>query len=289
MVIIGAGAVGVEFAHVFHSYGCQVDLLEMLPRVLPLEDEEISNLLGKVFTRRGIQVHTGTKVEAVELRDGLVHISATSPDGKRELEAEKVLVAIGRRGNTENLGLEPLGVEVAQRSVKVDDMQRTSVPGIYAIGDVAGLPHLAHKASHEGIVCVEAIAGEQPEPLDRSAIPSCTYCQPQVASMGMTEAEARASGREVQVGRFPFRANGKALALGDHEGFVKIVADAEYGELLGVHMIGPEVTEILHEFAVGKRLESTPLEIGTTMHAHPTLSEALMESALDVLGRVIHT
>ena len=288
MVIIGAGAVGVEFAHIFHSYGCEVDLIEMMPRILPLEDEEVSDLLAKVFIRRGLRLHTGTKVEAVERRDGLVRVTSTGPDGQTEFEAEKILVAIGRRGNTENLGLEPLRVKVERGSVKVDGMQRTSAPGIYAIGDLAGLPHLAHKASHEGIVCVEAIAGEEPEPVDGSAIPSCTYCQPQVASMGLTEAQARATGREVQVGRYPFSANGKALALGDHEGFVKIVADAEYGELLGVHMIGPEVTEILHEFAVGKKLESTPLEIGRTIHAHPTLSEAVMESALDALGLVIH-
>ncbi|MBI2845505.1 MAG: dihydrolipoyl dehydrogenase [Chloroflexi bacterium] len=288
MIIVGAGAIGMELGAVFQTYGCQVTVLEMIPQILPLEDPEIAGVLEKSLTKQGLSIHTQTKVETVEIKGDGVQVKATGPQGALSLSAEKVLIAIGRRGNTENLGLEDLGIAVERGFIKIDDMQRTNLPGMWAIGDVAGPPLLAHKASHEGIIAVEAIAGREPHPLDKKSIPSCTYTHPAVASIGITEAQAKEEGREIKVGRFPFVANGHALARAEHEGFIKVISDAKYGELLGAHMIGAGVTEIIHEFALGKKLESTPLEIGRTIHAHPTLSEALMEAALDAEGMVIH-
>ena len=284
IVVIGAGAVGVEFADVYRSYGVEVTLLEALPRIVPIEDEEVSTQLTRSLSRRGITIKTGVKVSAVKPGGpGVV----TETDGGR-FEAEQVLMAVGRAARTKGVGLEALGVAMERGFVKVSPTMETSVKGVYAIGDMAGVPLLAHKAMAEGVVAAEAIAGKSPRPVDYGNVPSCTYCRPQVASIGLTEAKAKEGGREVAVGKFPFTANGKAVALGETEGFVKVIADKKTGEILGVHIIGPEATEIIHEFAVGRTLEATVDEIMHTIHAHPTLSEAALEATLAALGHAIH-
>ncbi|MFQ6058087.1 MAG: dihydrolipoyl dehydrogenase [Anaerolineae bacterium] len=288
LIIMGAGAIGVEFASIYQSYGCQVTLVEMLPQVLPLEDAEIAKVLARSLTRQGIKVMTGTRVEGVETRESGVEVRVSSERGEDTLRSDRVLVAIGRDPNSENLGLEASGVAIERGFIQVNERMETSVPGIYAIGDVAGPPLLAHKAMAEGVVAAEAIAGRETYGVDYSSIPRCTYCHPQVASIGLTEAQARDQGYEVKVGRFPFRANGRALAGGDYEGLVKLVVDARYGEILGAHIVGPEATEVIHEIALAKSAELTPAEIAATIHAHPTLSEALSEAALAVEGRAIH-
>jgi len=284
IVVIGAGAVGMEFADVYAAYGSQVTVLEALPRVLPVEDEEASTLIARLFGRRGITVKTGVKVSSVK-PGGPGAIVET--DGGR-VEAEQVLMAVGRGARTAGVGLEAAGVVLERGYVKVSPTMETSVKGIYAIGDMAGAPLLAHKAMAEGVVAAEAIAGQHPRPIDYGNVPSCTYCRPQVASLGVTEARAKENGREVQVGKFPFTASGKAVALGETDGFVKVVADKATGEILGVHIVGPEATEIIHEFAVGRTLEATLEEIMHTIHAHPTLSEAALEATLAALGQAIH-
>ena len=284
IIVVGAGAVGMEFADVYASYGAQVTLLEVLPRVLPLEDEDVSTLLNRLFTRRGIAVKTGVKVSSVK-PGGPGAVVET--DGGR-LEAEQVLMAVGRAARTAGIGLEAVGVTLERGYVKVSPTMETTVKGVYAIGDMAGAPLLAHKAMAEGVVAAEAIAGQHPRPIDYTNVPSCTYCRPQVASIGLTEAKAKENGREVQVGKFPFTASGKAVALGETEGFVKVVADKATGEIVGVHIVGPEATEIIHEFAVGRTLEATLEEIMHTIHAHPTLSEAALEATLAALGQAIH-
>src|SRR6266581_2427575 len=288
LVVIGAGAVGVEFADVYAAYGTQVTLLEALPRVVPIEDEEVSALLARVFSRRGMTIRTGVRVQKVSPgKAGLtVEIEA---EGKAErLEAEQVLMAVGRASRTKGLGLEALGVASERGLVTVGPTMETSVKGIFAVGDMTGRQMLAHKAMAEGVVAAEAIAGRSPHPVDYDNVPSCTYCRPQVASIGLSEAKARTNGREIAVGRFPFTANGKAVALGETEGFLKVVADKRTGEILGVHIVGPEATELIHEFAVGRTLEATLEEIIHTIHAHPTLSEAALEATLAELGRAIH-
>jgi len=284
LVIIGAGAVGVEFADVYASYGVPVTLLEALPRILPIEDEEVSAMMAKTFSRRGITVRTGVKVSGVGVAKTGVTVEA---DGDR-IEADQVLMAVGRAAKVKDLGLEALGIAVERGFIKVSPSMETSVRGLYAIGDMVGAPLLAHKAMAEGVVAAETIAGQSPRPVDYGNVPSCTYARPQVASIGMTEAAARSNGRELTVGRFPFTASGKAVALGETEGFVKVVADKATGEILGVHIIGPEATEIIHEFAVGRTLEATLEEIIHTIHAHPTLSEAALEATLGALGHAIH-
>jgi dihydrolipoamide dehydrogenase len=284
LVVIGAGAVGVEFADVYASYGTSVTILEALPRIVPIEDEEVSTQLTRSFTRRGITIRTGVKVAGVTPGGPGVVVEA---DGGR-LEAEQVLMAVGRAARVEKIGLEALGVALERGFVKVSPRMETSVPGIYAIGDAAGPPLLAHKAMAEGVVAAEAIAGRDPHRLDYGNVPSCTYCRPQVASIGLTEAKAKEIGAEITVGKFPFTANGKAVALGDTEGFVKVVGDARTGEILGVHILGPEATEIIHEFAVGRTLEATLEAMIQTIHAHPTLSEAALEATLGALGQAIH-
>jgi dihydrolipoamide dehydrogenase len=284
IVIIGAGAVGVEFADVYRSYGVEVTLLEALPRIVPIEDEEVSAQLTRSLSRRGITIKTGVKVSSVKPLGGGVVVET---DGGR-FEAQQVLMAVGRVARTKGLGLETLGVALERGFVKVSPTMETSVKGIYSIGDMAGVPLLAHKAMAEGVVAAEAIAGKSPRPIDYGNVPSCTYCRPQIASIGLTEAKAKEGGREVAVGKFPFTANGKAVALGDTEGFVKVVADKKTGEILGVHIIGPEATEIIHEFAVGRTLEATVDEIMHTIHAHPTLSEAALEATLAAMGQAIH-
>ena len=284
LIVIGAGAVGVEFADVYRTYGAEVTLLEALPRVVPLEDEEVSKELAKSFQRRGIELKTGVKVTAV--KPGASSVVVETDAGK--LEAEQVLMAVGRQARVKGIGLEALGVAMDRGFVKVSPRMETSVKGLYAIGDMAGPPLLAHKAMAEGVLAAETIAGRDARPLDYTNVPSCTYCRPQIASVGLGEAKARENGREVRVGRFPFTANGKAVALGETEGFVKVVADGKTGELLGAHIIGPEATEMIHEFAVGRTLEATLEEIMHTIHAHPTLSEAALEATLAALGQAIH-
>jgi dihydrolipoamide dehydrogenase len=284
MIIIGAGAVGVEFADVYSTYGTAVTLLEALPRIVPIEDEEVSTQLTRIFNRRKIEMKTGVKVDAVAASDKGVRVTT---DGG-VLEAEQVLVAVGRAARVKDIGLEALGVKIERNFVKVSPTMETSVKGVFAIGDMAGAPLLAHKAMAEGVVAAEAIAGKSPRPVDYANVPSCTYCRPQVASIGLTEAKARENGRQVSIGKFPFTANGKAVALGDTEGFVKVVADKSSGEILGVHILGPEATEMIHEFAVGRTLEATLEEIIHTIHAHPTLSESALEATLGALGQAIH-
>ena len=284
LAIIGAGAVGVEFADVYAAYGVAVTLLEALPRVVPLEDAEVGALLARTFARRGITVRTGVKVTAVKTDGPGVTVET---DGDK-VSVEQVLMAVGRGARVGGLGLEALGVTLERGFVKVSPSMETSVPGVYAIGDMAGPPLLAHKASAEGVVTAETIAGKRPRPVDYGNVPSCTYCRPQIASIGLTEERARAGGRGVSVGKFPFTANGKAVALGETEGFVKVVADESTGEILGAHIIGPEATEMIHEFAVGRTLEATLEEMIHTVHAHPTLSEAALEATLAALGQAVH-
>jgi len=288
LIVIGAGAVGMEFADIYGAYGVPVTVLEALPRVLPIEDEEVSALLARVFSRRGMTIRTSVRVQKVSPgKAGLtVEIEA---EGKAErLEAEQVLMAVGRASRTKGLGLEALGVASERGLVTVGPTMETSVKGIFAVGDMTGRQMLAHKAMAEGVVAAEAIAGRSPHPVDYDNVPSCTYCRPQVASIGLSEAKARTNGREIAVGRFPFTANGKAVALGETEGFLKVVADKRTGEILGVHIVGSEATEMIHEFAVGRTLEATLEEIIHTIHAHPTLSEAALEATLAALGQAIH-
>ncbi|MGH7385843.1 MAG: dihydrolipoyl dehydrogenase [Candidatus Rokuibacteriota bacterium] len=288
LIVIGAGAVGIEFADVYAAYGVSVTVLEALPRVLPIEDEEASTQIARLFSRREITIRTGVKVKKVTAAGSAVSVEVDA-DGKVEtLKADQVLMAVGRGARTRGLGLEALGIATERGFVTVSATMETSVKGIYAIGDMAGHQLLAHKAMAEGVVAAEAIAGQSPRPVDYGNVPSCTYCHPQVASIGLTEAAARAGGREIAVGKFPFTASGKAVAQGETEGFVKVVADKATGEILGVHIVGPEATELIHEFAVGRTLEATLEEIIHTIHAHPTLSEAAFEATLAALGHPIH-
>jgi dihydrolipoamide dehydrogenase len=291
VVIIGAGAIGVEFATVWNAYGTKVTLVEMLPRVLPLEDEESSAELAKAYQKRGIQMLTGTKVLAVETTDEGVRVRVSPGEGKEEktLEAEQALIAIGFRPNTKDLGLEEAGVKLTPRGfIEIDDRMATSVPGIWAIGDVTGQLLLAHVASAQGIVCAENIAGVETIKLNYKMMPRATFSHPQVASFGYTEAEAKEQGYDVKVGRFPFQPNGKALGLGDYAGFVKIITDAKYGEILGAHLVGPDVSELLPELTLAQRMELTTAEIARNVHTHPTLSEVLMEAAENAEGHAIH-
>ena len=289
VVIIGAGAIGMEFATVWSGYGSQVTIVEMLPRVLPLEDEEISNELAKAFKKRGVQILTGHKVQSVQATDKGVKVVVSADGQETTLEADQALMAIGFKPNSLNLGLEEVGVELNERKfVKVNEKMQTSVPNIYAIGDVTGQLLLAHVASAMGIVAAETIAGVETVTLDYRMMPRATYCQPQVASFGYTEAQAKEAGFELKIGRFPFQPNGKALGLGEASGFVKILTDAKTGEILGAHLIGPDVSELLPELTLAQRMELTTAEIARNVHAHPTLSEALMEAAEGAEGHAIH-
>jgi len=288
LVVIGAGAVGMEFADIYAAYGVEVTVLEALPRVLPIEDEEVSTQVARLFARRGITLRTGVSVKAVTPGADGVAVEMEVEGKAERLRAAQVLVAVGRAARTGSLGLEALGLSMERGFVQVSPTMETSVKGIYAIGDMAGRQLLAHKAMAEGVVAAEAIAGRAPRPVDYDNVPSCTYCRPQVASIGQSEARARQSAREIAVGRFPFTANGKAVAMGEAEGFLKVVADKGSGELLGVHIVGPEATELIHEFAVGRTLEATLEDIVHTIHAHPTLSEAALEATLAALGQAIH-
>jgi len=288
LIVVGAGAIGVEFAYFYKTMGARVTVVEMLDSLLPAEDKEITAVLAKSFRKAGIKVHTSVKVEGLDLiPQGVeVHISANGEN--QTLQAEKVLMAIGVQGNVEGLNLETVGVKHEKGFIRVDEWYRTSVKGIYAIGDIIGPPLLAHVASHEGIACIEKIAGLSASALNYSSIPGCTYCQPQVASIGLTEAQARAQGYEIKIGRFPYSASGKARAIGARDGLVKLIFDEKYGELLGAHIIGSEATELIAEVGMAKALESTSVELFRTVHAHPTLSEMIMEAAGDADGRAVH-
>ncbi len=289
VVIIGAGAIGLEFATIWSSYGVEVTIVEMLPRIAPLEDEEVSVELTKAFTKRGIQVLAGTKVEGIEMKEAGVKVKVAGSNGELVLDAEQALVATGFTPNTTGLGLEEIGVAFSEKGlVEIDECMATNVPSVWAIGDVTGKLMLAHVASAMGIVCAENIAGIETASLDYEMMPRGIYCQPQVASFGLTEAQARERGYKVKVGRFPFQANGKALGLGDYGGWVKLVIDAECGEILGGHLIGPEVTELLPELTLAQMMELTANEIARNIHAHPTLGEVLMEAAHDAEGQAIH-
>ncbi len=289
VVIIGAGAIGVEFATVWNSYGTEVTIVEMLPHLVPLEDEEVSKELEKAFKKNGINFLTGHTVEEIEALKTKVKVTVSAEGETKVLDAEQALVAIGFRPNSSDIGLEEVGVKVSDRGfIEMDERMATNIPGIWAIGDVTGKLMLAHVGSAMGIVCAENIAGVETVTLDYEMMPRATYCQPQVASFGLTEAQAIERDYEVKVGRFPFQANGKALGLGDYAGWVKIVVDEKYGEILGAHMIGPEVTELLPELTLAHMMELTPAEIARNVHAHPTLSEVLMEAAHGAEGAAIH-
>lgn len=289
VLIIGAGAIGVEFATIWNSYGSKVILVEMLERIVPNEDEEVSSELTKAFTKSGIQVYAGHRVEQLEPNEAGVRVTVSKGAEKQAFEVDQVLVATGFKPNSKGLGLEELGVALDARGmVQIDERMATSVPGIWAIGDVTGKLMLAHVASAQAIICAEQIAGIETHTLDYDMLPRATYCQPQVASFGYTEAQAIERGYEIKVGKFPFQANGKALGLGDYAGWVKLVTDARYGEILGAHMIGPEVTELLPELTIAQMMELTAAEIARNVHAHPSLSETLMEMAHAVQGHAIH-
>lgn len=288
MVVVGSGAIGSEFANFYHTMGTKVTLVEFLPNVVPLEDEEVSKQLERSFKKAKMKVMTSSSVESVDTSGKLCKVSIKTPKGELEVEAEVVLSAVGVAPNLENIGLEELGIELDKGKVKVDDYYRTNVNGVYAIGDIVGGPSLAHVASAEGITCVEKIAGQNPHPVDYNNIPGCTYTSPEVASVGMTEKAAKEAGYELKVGKFPFTASGKAAAAGAKDGFVKLVFDAKYGELLGAHMIGANVTEMIAELVLARKLETTGEEIIKAIHPHPTMSEAVMEAAAAAYGEVIH-
>jgi dihydrolipoamide dehydrogenase len=289
LLVIGSGAIGVEFASFFRTFGADVTLVEVLPQILPVEDAEISAFARKQFEKQGIKILTGAKVTKLDKKADSV--TATIDDGKggtQTITVERVISAVGVTGNIENLGLEKVGVKTDRGAIVVDPLSRTSVPGIYAIGDVAGPPLLAHKAEHEGVICVEAIKGLKPHPMDKQLIPGCTYCSPQIASVGLTEQAAKEKKLEIRVGRFPFVGNGKAIALGEDQGLVKVIFDKKTGALLGAHMVGAEVTELIQGYVVAMNLETTEEELMHTVFPHPTLSEMMKEAVLDAYGRVLN-
>jgi dihydrolipoamide dehydrogenase len=290
LAIVGAGAIGCEFADVYAAFGTQVTIIEVADRILPLEDRDCSAVVEKSYRKRGMTVLTGTKLEKAEIGKEGVKLTVKTPKGETQtIEAERVLSAIGRAPLVEDIGLKEAGVKLDERGfIAIDRQMKTNVEGIYAIGDVAGPPLLAHKGSHEGVQCVEAIHGDPHAGIDYGNIPNCTYCHPEVASVGLTEEQAREKGFDVEVGTFPWTANGRALTAGDTEGFVKVIRDRKYSELLGAHIVGPHATELIAEFVVGRHLESTAEEIDRAMHPHPTLSEAIGEAALASLGHALH-
>jgi dihydrolipoamide dehydrogenase len=288
LIVIGSGAIGSEFASFYRNMGSEVTLIEAMDRILPVEDAEVSAFVHKAFEKQGMKVLVGAKLQGVR-KEGDAVAAIVEAGGKvTEIKADRLISAVGIVGNVEDLGLEGTKIQVDRTHIITDAFGRTGEPGIYAIGDLTGPPWLAHKASHEGIICVEAIAGLHPHAMDTLNIPGCTYCRPQVASVGLTEAAAKAKGHEVKVGRFPFIGNGKAIAMGEPEGFVKTVFDAKTGALLGAHMVGPEVTEMIQGYGIARTLETTEAELMHTVFPHPTVSEAMHESVLDAYGRVIH-
>jgi dihydrolipoamide dehydrogenase len=289
LLVIGSGAIGIEFASFYRTLGAEVTVVEVLPQILPVEDGEIAAFARKSFEKQGIRIFTGAKVTKLEKKTDAV--TATIDDGRggtQTLTAERVISAVGVVGNIENLGLEKLGVKTDRGAIVIDGMCKTNVPGIYAIGDVAGPPLLAHKAEHEGVICVEAIKGLHPHPMDRLLIPGCTYCSPQIASVGLTEQAAKDKKLDIRVGRFPFVGNGKAIALGEDQGLVKVIFDKKSGQLLGAHMVGAEVTELIQGYVVAMNLETTEEELMHTVFPHPTLSEMMKEAVLDAYGRVLN-
>jgi len=288
MVVVGSGAIGVEFAYFYRAIGTEVTVVEYLPNIVPIEDEEVSKQLEKSFKKMGINVMTGSSVESVDTKGKGCVVTVKSAKGEEKIECDVVLSAVGIQANIENIGLEDVGIVVDKGRILVNDYYQTNIPGYYAIGDVIPTPALAHVASAEGIICVEKIAGHHPEPLDYNNIPGCTYCSPEVASVGMTEKAAKEAGLDIKIGKFPFSASGKASAAGAKDGFVKLIFDAKYGELLGAHMIGANVTEMIAEIVAIRKLEVTGHELIKTVHPHPTMSEAVMEAAAAAYGEVIH-
>ncbi len=288
MVVVGSGAIGSEFAYFYQSIGTQVTLVEFLPNIVPLEDEEVSKQLERSFKKMGMKVMTASTVEKVDTSGDMCKVTIKTKKGEELVDAEVVLSAVGITPNTEGIGLEEMGVTLENGRIKVDEFYRTNVEGVYAIGDIIATPALAHVASAEGITCVEKIAGMNPDPIDYKNIPGCTYTNPEISSVGLTEAKAKEAGFEVKVGKFPYSASGKASAAGQKEGFVKLIFDAKYGELLGAHMIGGNVTEMIAELVVAKKLEITGHELIKAIHPHPTMSEAIMEAAAAAYGEVIH-
>jgi dihydrolipoamide dehydrogenase len=290
LAVIGAGAIGCEFADVYAAFGTQVIIVEMADRILPLEDRDCSAVVEKSYRKRGMTIHTGAKLEKAEIgKDGVTLTVKTAKGETVQVQAERVLSAIGRAPLVEDIGLDAAGVKLTERGfIGVDRQMKTNVPGVYAIGDVAGPPLLAHKGSHEGVACIEAIHGDPHAGIDYANIPNCTYCHPEVASVGLTEEQAREKGYDIQVGTFPWTANGRALTAGETDGFVKVIRDKKYSEILGAHIVGPHATELIAEFVVGRHLEATVEDMDRAMHPHPTLSEAIGEAALAALGHALH-
>ena len=289
LLVVGSGAIGMEFASFFRTMGSEVTVVEVLPHILPVEDAEISKFAHKAFEKQGIKILTNTKVTKLDKKSDSVIATIDDGNGKPQtVEFDRVISAVGVVGNIENLGLEKLGVKTDRGCIVIDGFCKTNVPGIYAIGDVAGPPMLAHKAEHEGVICIEAIKGLHPHAMDKNLIPGCTYCHPQIASVGLTEAKAKEAGREIRVGRFPFVGNGKAIALGEDQGLVKVIFDKKTGQLLGAHMVGAEVTELIQGYVVAMNLETTEEELMHTIFPHPTLSEMMKEAVLDAYGRVLN-
>jgi dihydrolipoamide dehydrogenase len=288
LLVIGSGAIGVEFASFFRTLGAEVTIVEVLPQILPVEDAEIAAFARKSFEKQGIKIITNAKVTKLDKKADSVTATIDEGGKTQTLTVERVISAVGVTGNIENLGLERLGVKTERGIIKVDEFNRTSVPGIYAIGDVSGAPMLAHKAEHEGVVCIEAIKGLHPHPMNKLMIPGCTYCTPQVASVGLTEQAAKDKKLDIRVGRFPFAGNGKAIALGEDQGLIKVIFDKKTGQLLGAHMVGAEVTELIQGYVVAMNLETTEEELMHTIFPHPTLSEMMKEAVLDAYGRVLN-
>jgi dihydrolipoamide dehydrogenase len=288
LLVVGSGAIGVEFASFFRTMGAEVTIVEVLPQILPVEDHEVQAFARKSFEKQGIKIHTGAKVTKLDKKADSVTATIEIGGKSEQITVERVISAVGVVGNIENLGLEKLGVKTERGCVVIDGLGKTNVPGIYAIGDVAGPPMLAHKAEHEGVICIEAIKGLHPHPMNRQMIPGCTYCHPQIASVGITEQAAKDKKLDVRVGRFPFAGNGKAIALGEDQGLVKVIFDKKTGQLLGAHMVGAEVTELIQGYVVAMNLETTEEELMHTVFPHPTLSEMMKEAVLDAYGRVLN-
>ncbi len=288
LLVVGSGAIGVEFAYFYNTIGTEVTIVEFLPRIVPVEDEEVSKALERSFKKAGMTIYTGSEVTKVDTSGKGCVATVKTPTGEIKIEADVVLSAVGVATNLENIGLEDVGVKTDKGRVVVDDFYKTNVPGVYAIGDIVKGPALAHVASAEGIICVENIAGKKPEPLNYNNLPGCTYCSPEIASVGYTEEAAKKAGYEIKVGKFPFTASGKAKAAGASDGFVKVIFDAKYGEFLGAHMIGYNVTELIAEVVAARKLETTGHEIIKSVHPHPTMSEAVMEATAAAYGEVIH-
>ena len=289
LVIVGAGAVGVEFASIYRSFDCEVTIVEMLPRLVPVEDEEVSKELARVYRKRGISFHTSAKVDKVEKTKTGVSVTITVDGKQQKIEAEKILIAIGRKPRTQNIGLERTKIKPEREFVKTDSWMQTAEPGVYAIGDIVlGTPQLAHVGAMEGLVAVAKIAGKPAKPINRERIPGATYCHPEIGSVGLTETQAREAGYNVRIGKFPFTANSRASIVGQHEGFIKIVSDTDYGEILGVHIIGPQATELIAEAVAAMELEATVEDLMWTIHAHPTLAEAMLDASNSVYGMAIN-